>query len=135
VTDGTPPGSRRGLRAATARLAETLLGLGRTRLELATVEFEEARARATARLILVLVAVLSFAFALLVVSMLVVVLFWDTHRIVALCGVTIAYVLLGLVALWRLAVQGKSEAPAFAATLAELERDRARLVERFGSGK
>jgi hypothetical protein len=40
VTDGTAPASRRGLRAATAQLAGTLLGLGRTRLELAAVDFE-----------------------------------------------------------------------------------------------
>jgi len=135
VTDGSAPASRRGLRAATAQLAETLLGLGRTRLELAAVEFEEARARATERLVLSLVAGLCFALAVLVASMLVVVLFWDTHRIAALCAVTIVYALLGLGALWRLAVQKKSETPAFAATLAELERDREWLSSRFGDDK
>ena len=67
--------------------------------------------------------------------MLVVVLFWDTHRIAALCAVTIVYALLGLVALWRLAVQRKAETPAFAATLAELERDREWLASRFGGDK
>ena len=135
MTDGTAPASRRGLRRAVAQLAQTLLGLGRTRLELATVEFEEARARAAEHLILALVAGLCFALALLVASMLVVVLFWDTHRIAALCAVTIVYALLGLVALWRLAVQKKSETPAFAATLAELERDRQWLASRFGGDK
>jgi uncharacterized membrane protein YqjE len=135
VTDGTAPASRRGLRTAAAQFAETLLGLGRTRLELAAVEFEEARARAAERLVLSLVAGLCFALAVLVASMLVVVLFWDTYRIAALCAVTIAYALLGLVALWRLAVRKKSETPAFAATLAELERDREWLASRFGGDK
>ena len=135
MTDGTAPASRRGLRTAVAQLAETLLGLGRTRLELATVEFEEARARAAERLVLSLVAGLCFALAALVASMLVVVLFWDTHRIAALCAVTIVYALLGLVALWRLAVQKKSGTPAFAATLAELERDRKWLASRYGGDK
>ena len=135
MTDGTAPASRRGLRTAVAQLAETLLGLGRTRLELAAVEFEEARARAAERLVLSLVAGLCFALAVLVASMLVVVLFWDTHRIAALCAVTIVYALLGLVALWRLAVQKRSETPAFAATLAELERDREWLASRFGGDK
>jgi uncharacterized membrane protein YqjE len=135
VTDGTAPASRRGLRTAVAQFAQTLLGLGRTRLELATVEFEEARARAAERLVLSLVAGLCFALAVLVASMLVVVLFWDTHRIAALCAVTIVYALLGLVALWRLAVQKKSETPAFAATLAELERDREWLASRIGGDK
>ena len=135
MTDGTAPGSRRGLRAATAQLAETLLGLGRTRLELAAVEFEEARARAAERLVLVLVAGLCFALAVLAASLLVVALFWDTHRIAALCALTIAYALLGLVALWRIALQRKTEKPAFAATLAELERDREWLANRFGGDK
>ncbi len=135
MNDGTPPRSRRGLRDAAAQLAAALLGFGRTRLELAAVEFEETRARAAENLVLVLVAVLLFAFAVLAASMLVVVLFWDTHRIAALCGVVVVYVLLGLVAVWRLAVNRKTEAPAFAATLAELERDRAWLADRFGGGK
>jgi len=135
VTDGTAPASRRGLRTAAAQFADTLLGLGRTRLELAAVEFEEARARAAERLVLSLVAGLCFALAVLVASMLVVVLFWDTYRIAALCALTIAYALLGLVALWRLAVRKKSETPAFAATLAELERDREWLANRFGGNK
>jgi len=111
------PASRRGLRTAAAQLGGTLLGLGRTRLELAAVEFEEARARATERLVLALIAGLCFALAVLAASMLVVVLFWDTHRIAALCAVTIVY------------------APAFAATLAELERDREWLANRFGGDK
>jgi uncharacterized membrane protein YqjE len=131
VNDGTPPRSRRGLRGAVAQFAAALLGLGRTRLELAAVEFEEARNRAGDRLVLVFVAGVFFAFALLAASLLVVVLFWDTYRIAALCAVTIGYVLLGLAALWRLAVHKKNDTPAFAATLAELERDREWLASRF----
>ena len=135
MTDGTPPGSRRGLRAAVAQFAAALLGLGRTRLELAAAEFEEARERASERLVLVIVAGLCFALAVLAASMLVVVLFWDTHRIAALCGMIVVYALLGLVALWRLAAQKKTDGPAFAATLAELERDREWLASRLGDGK
>ena len=135
MTDGTPPRARRGLKGAAADLAAALLGLGRTRLELAAVEFEEARARTTQNLALVMVAALCFAFALLAASLLVVVLFWETHRIAALCGVTVVYALVGLLAVWRLAERKKPHAPAFAATLAELERDRAWLASRFGDGK
>jgi len=132
VNDGTPPRARRGLRAAAAQLAAALVGLGRTRFELATVEFEEARAQTAERVVLILVAGLFFAFAVLAASALLVVLLWDTYRIAALCGVTIVYVLLGLVALWRLAAHRKADAQPFAATLAELERDRAWLASRFG---
>ena len=99
VTDGAPR-VRRGLRAAAAQLAAALLGLGRTRLELAAVDFEEARARGRAN------ASCSSSSRgcasrspLLAATTLVVVLLWDTHRIAALCGVTLVYALLGLVAL------------------------------------
>ncbi len=135
MTDGTPPRARRGLKGAAADLAAALLGLGQTRLELAAVEFEEARARTTQNLALVMVAALCFAFALLAASLLVVVLFWETHRIPALCGVTVVYALVALLAVWRLAERKKTHAPAFAATIAELERDRAWLASRFGDGK
>ena len=132
MSDGTPGGSGQGLRAALARLGVALLGLLHTRLELAAVEFGEERARIVGSLILALVAVLSFASALLAVSALVVVWFWDTHRIAALCGVVIAYLLVGLVALWRLSSDRKAGAQPFAATLAELERDRAWVAEKLG---
>lgn len=135
MADGTAPGPRRGLRAAAAQLAAALLGFGRTRLELAAVEVEDARARAVDGLILTLIAVTCFAFAVLAASMLLVVVFWDTYRIAALCGMTIVYGLLGLVALWRLAVHRKASAPLFASTLAELERDRAWLATRFEDEK
>jgi uncharacterized membrane protein YqjE len=135
VIDGTPPQNRRSLKSAAANLAASLLGLVRTRLELASVEFEEARARAAENLVLVLFAGLFLAFAILAASMLVVVWFWDTHRIAALFGVTIMYLLLALLAAWRITSNRKADAPAFAATMAEFERDRAWLGERFGDGK
>ena len=135
MSDATPGGSSRGLRGALLQLGTALLGLAHTRIELAAVEFDEARERAAARLILVLVAAGSFAFAVLAASALVVVWFWDTYRIAALCGVVLAYLVVGSVALWRLAVRKRSERPPFAATLAELERDRAFVAEKLGGDK
>ena len=103
-----------------------LVGARADPLELTAVDFEEARTRAGERFVLGLVAGRAFGFALLAATTLVVVHFWDTHRIAALCGVTIVYALAGLAALWRLAEHKKSDTPAFAATLAELERTTAR---------
>jgi uncharacterized membrane protein YqjE len=124
VTDGTtgsaPAG---GLRQALARAGGSLLGLVRTRLELASVEYLEARERTLTRLVLTAVSVIAFAFALLMASALVVVLFWDTHRIAALVAVILGYVAIGAGAWWRLSVESRSAPKPFAATLAELERD------------
>ena len=123
------------MRGALAQLGAALLGLARTRLELVAVEVDEARTRATEQLVLILVAGVFFAFAVLAASALVVVLYWDTYRIAALCGVTIAYVVLGLIALWRLSVKKQTGAAPFAGTLAELERDRAWMANEFGDDK
>ena len=135
MSDGTPGGSGRGLRSALGELGTSLLGLAHTRLELVAVEFDEVRDRTVARLVLLVAALLSFAFALLAASTLVVVVFWDTHRIAALCGVALAYLLIGLFALWRFSVRRQTDAPPFAATLAEFARDRAWLTDRFGGDK
>jgi uncharacterized membrane protein YqjE len=132
VSDGTSGGSKQGLRGALARLGAAVLGLVHTRLELAAVELDEERARTVDRLALVLIAVPCFASALLAASALVVVWLWDTHRIAALSGVTIAYLLIGLVALWRLRVLRHPGSPPFAGTLAELERDRAWIADKLG---
>ena len=123
------------MRGALAQLGAALLGLARTRLELVAVEVDEARTRATEQLVLILVAGVFFAFAVLAASALVVVLYWDTYRIAALCGVTIAYVVLGLIALWRLSVKRQAGSASFAGTLAELERDRAWMANEFGDHK
>ena len=132
MSDGTPGESGRGLFGALAELGTSLLGLAHTRLELAAVEFDEVIERTVARLVLLLVALMSFAFALLAASTLFVVIFWDTHPIAALCAVALAYLLIGLFALWQLSVRNQTDAPPFAATLAEFERDRAWFTGRFG---
>jgi uncharacterized membrane protein YqjE len=133
---GSPPGGTpRGLRGAARGLGSALLELLHTRLSLASVEFDEMRARALDRLVVVVVAVIAFAFALVGVSALVVVAFWDTNRIAALCGVVLVYLALGFIALWRLSLLGKDAAPPFAETIAQFERDRAWLSGKPGPDK
>jgi uncharacterized membrane protein YqjE len=123
----TPPGG--GLRRALARFGTSSISLLRTRLELASVEFQEERERTVLRLVLTVVAVMFFAFAVLSASALVVVLYWDTHRAAALAGVMVLHAAIGAGAWWRLKADRSSAPPAFAATLAELERDGQWLAE------
>jgi uncharacterized membrane protein YqjE len=132
VSDGTPPAGAHGLSGALARLAGALVDFGRTRLELASVEFGEERERTFERMLLTVTAALGFGFALLAASAFVVVWFWDTHRLLALAGVTLFYALVGVVAVLRLRDQRQSAPRPFAATLTELERDRQWLGERLG---
>jgi uncharacterized membrane protein YqjE len=132
VNDGSSPQGSGGLRAALVRLGAAGIDFSRTRIELATLEFTEERERTTTRLVLVAATALGFAFALLGASAFVVVWFWDTHRLLALGVVTLVYVLIGVFALMRMQAFQRSAPKPFATTLAELERDRDWLRERFG---
>jgi uncharacterized membrane protein YqjE len=132
VSDGTSAeSSPGGLRRALTRAGSAAVALLRTRVELASVEFQEERSRTFQRVGLLVVALLAFAFALLFASALVLVVFWDTHRITAIALVTLFYVLAGAIALWRLAVLQRTSPRPFAATLAELERDGQALTDEF----
>jgi uncharacterized membrane protein YqjE len=132
VADGTPGGSGVGLRAALTQVGASLLALLSTRLELVALELDEERERTAFRLALILVAVLFLAFAVFALSSLVVALFWETHRLTAIVGVALVDLAISLGALWRLRKFQRESPSPFSSTLAELERDRAWVAERFG---
>jgi len=135
VNGGTPGGTSRGLRGAVNALGGALLGLVHTRLSLAALEFDEARDRTIASLVTVAIAVLAFSFAILGASALVVIAYWETNRIAALCGVVVAYLLIGFVAMWRLSARSKADGPPFAETIAQFERDRSWFTGKPGDGQ
>src|ERR1700741_3512764 len=110
-----------GVSGALSQLAGSLIALVHTRFELLTVEFEEERERAKDLVVLTVIATVFFSFALIVLSVLVVFLFWDTHPVGALVGVTLVYLAIGAAAL--VVLQRSRETRPFAATLAELEKD------------
>jgi uncharacterized membrane protein YqjE len=102
-----------------------LISMLSTRIELAAID-TEAHVRATwaamlSTFIAVVLALIAFAF----IGVLVIVVFWDTHRVTAAAGVLAAHAFIaGAIALHsRLA--WKSRPAAFAATLRELDLDRA----------
>jgi uncharacterized membrane protein YqjE len=127
---GSGQSSARGLSGAVARLGASLLGLLRTRLELASVELAEERDRIQHQLVTLVAAIAMFLFALLFAATWVIVYFWDTNRLTAIAVVTIVFALAGA-ALLMLRSQAARVAPMpFAATIAEFERDRAALAGR-----
>lgn len=117
---GTPPG---GLQDALTRLSSAAVALLRTRAEIAALDFDEAGKRAKQRVILLIAGLLCLGVGILAATGLVVVYFWDTHRLTAFGIITLAYLLVGVLALWRFNVRQATDPPPFAATLAELERD------------
>lgn len=88
---GQGPAER--LFGATKRLITSLLSTGEARLRLAVVELEEERARLVTLLLLAGISLLMVMLGLTVLTLFVVVLFWETHRLLAIAAS--ALVLLG----------------------------------------
>jgi uncharacterized membrane protein YqjE len=106
----------------------SLLGsMARTRVELAALELED-QVRITAGALMLSVAALVLglvAFTFLGVA--VIAIFWDTHRVWATIGTTLAYLSLAALLIAVARARWRSRPPAFAATLHELDKDRAAL--------
>jgi uncharacterized membrane protein YqjE len=122
-----------GLRGALARVAVYTVALLRTRAELAALEFEESRERAKRHLRLLAIVGVAFTLAWMACCALLVVFYWDTYRHAALIAVAALHAAIGVFALWRLKSDEANATPPFAATLAELERDRQWLSEHLRS--
>ncbi len=115
---------------ALAQLAASALAMLRTRLELAAVELAEARARIKDMVVLAAVGIVLALFALLFASLFVIAWFWDTHRLAAVGGVTLFYIVVTVGIFARLRQISRNAPPPFAATLEELENDAAALRRR-----
>ena len=124
--DASQPGPLEALRA----LGASFLALIGTRAELLVVELREEGERRKEMLVLAGVAAVFLALGLLLVAFFVVVLFWDTHRIVAAGAVTLAYLGIGAGALARLRQKARSSPSPFEATLAEFAKDLEMLKKR-----
>lgn len=125
------PEAGSGLIGSVKRLTATLTSIVSTRLELLANELQEERLRLTQMLLFALFALFCFGMALLLFTVFIVVLFWDSHRLAVLGALSLVFFASGsLVAiLLRGKVQEKSRL--FSASLAELEKDR----EKLGAGR
>lgn len=120
-------GEPAGLVGRIRSLAGGLLEILETRLELfgADVELQGQRLRTIA--ILLLCGLLFLALATVFGSMLVIVAFWDDHRLAAIAVVTGLYLAAGLACLLGLRRLIRAGPRPFDATIAELREDIARL--------
>ena len=126
--DRPPPAAGAGPLASLRDLGATLLAIVGNRVELAVVELREEGERRKEMLLLAVAAAVFAALGLLLLAMLVVIVFWDTHRIAAAVSVTLLYLGIAAAAVARLQYEARVNPPPFAATLAELERDRQMLA-------
>jgi uncharacterized membrane protein YqjE len=123
IADGRP----QGLLASLRHMFATMLALVHTRVELFTTEIEEEIQRAAGILLWALVALFFGSLTVLFLAVLILIVFWEDHRVLAASLITAAFLLLtltfGLLARARLRAK-----PRFlAASIEELKRDRSAL--------
>ncbi|HBO4544893.1 phage holin family protein [Pseudomonas aeruginosa] len=125
MSEGKDPADRR---PSLRRFGAAFLGLLHGHVELFGIELQEQKAN-TLRLLLFAGLALVFALLLLVgLSLLVLIVFWDTNRLAAALGLCLFYVIGSLFCGWRLYQSINDESSPFSATLEELANDRERLL-------
>lgn len=110
-------------------LLATLLGTARTRLELLQVELETEKLRLTGIALFAVAAVFFLALAVLVFTFFVILLFWDTHRVLAAGVVALVYLAVGVACALVALRRAQAKSTLFAASLAQLDADRARVTQ------
>ena len=115
------------LMGSAKRLLDMLLGVVATRLELLANELQEERLRLTQMLFFALGALFFLGMTVLVLTVFVVVLFWDEHRLVVLFMLSVFFFLAGLLMAMLYRQQARAKPRLFAASLAELHADHQQL--------
>ena len=116
-----------GVLGSVRNLAATAVAIVRTRLELLANEIQEEGLRLRQVAVLGLGALFFLALGVLLLTLLVIVAYWDEHRLLVIGALAAFYLalalMLGLAAQRRAAARPKL----FEASLAELKKDRERL--------
>jgi uncharacterized membrane protein YqjE len=126
----TARGPVAGLFTSIAQLLATAVGIAQTRLELLSTELQEEIHRVAEIMVYAAIALLSAGVGLFLLALVVIFLFWDTHRIAASVVVTGAFFLIAIVSGLTLRAKVRAKPPILDATLAELKKDRAHLLSR-----
>jgi uncharacterized membrane protein YqjE len=109
-------------------LTGSLVGIVHTRLELLSTDIAEERAHLTSLLVLGLVALFSLGVGVVLLAILVAVVFWESHRLAALGGLTAFFLIAGAGLVWFAMHKARTRPRLFEASLAELSKDRQQLT-------
>ena len=119
--------ANKGLFDSLKGIAAGLVDIAHTRLELLSVDLEEERERLVSALLLLLVALFCLGVGVLLLAILVAAAFWDEHRLLALAGLAGVFLAGGAAAFGVARRKLKTKPRLFAASLAELAKDRQQL--------
>ena len=119
-----PPGLFTSLR----KLGSTLFATLHSRIELLALELDRERTRITRLVLLGLAAVFFLALGAITATIFVIVLFWDSQRLVVIGFLTVLYLGIGAALVGFARRQAELSKRPFSASLEELRRDRERLT-------
>ena len=120
-------GRSEGLLDSLRNLARTFLAIVQTRIEIFASEIDEERVRLARIAVLAAVAALCIALAVVLLVFFLVVLFWDTNRLLAIGVLAGVFAVGGIAACLGLRAAISQRLRFLSATLAELRKDRTRL--------
>jgi len=124
-----PVGRAESLLDSLRNFARTSVAILQTRLEIFASELDEQRELLAKIAVLAAVAAFCLALAVVLLVLFIVVLFWDTNRLLAIGALSGVFAVSGAIALRMLRSALKQRPKLLAATLSELRKDRSRLGE------
>ena len=118
-----------GLLGSIKRLLSTLISVASTRLELLANELHEERLHLGQMLLCFLLVLFCFAMALMLLTVFIVVLFWDSHRLAVLGSVCVLFIVAGVFLVLKLRRLSQIKSKLFSVSLAEFAKDREQLCD------
>jgi uncharacterized membrane protein YqjE len=119
-----------GLMESLQRMAGTLLAIFQTRLDLLSSEMEEERLNIGQMLLYGSIALFFFGLAIVLLTILIVVLLWDSYRLPVLGSFIVLYFVAGFLAWSATRSVAREKSKLFSASLAALAEDRDQLGSR-----
>lgn len=120
-------GGSAGLFASLRNFAATAVAIARTRLELLANEVAEEKIRLGQLVVFGVVALFGLVIGAIFLAVFVTVLFWDSHRLIALGGFAALFLGMGAYAAFQFRTRAVAGGGLFSASLAELDKDRQQL--------
>lgn len=117
-----------GLLVSLRRIVASIAAIVHSRVELATLEFEREKTRITRLIVLGVIALFFLALGAIGATIFVIVLFWDSQRLVAIGFLTVLYLGIGGGVIALLRKEAAESKRTFSATLEELRKDRDHLT-------
>jgi uncharacterized membrane protein YqjE len=115
--------SSKGLFDSLTALTKTFVAIAHTRLELLSIDLEEERERFMSLLILSLVALFSLMVGVVLITITLILAFWDSYRLIAIGSLAGIFLVTGSLTCWCIIKKYQSKPRLFLGSLLELVKD------------